>query len=201
MEKNTHLQFLGCEFLTWLYFQIQDTDGELSLANKDLLRLVLGRRVLLEPIATDQVKVALASPRLDDSAELLSAIKDGSMIKSLALEVHFTDRVYTFTLNALDASIVGFKSKQNFQEEGPKAQEEDDVPHDVLEEESVLLRMSALDELDQMLDELYARFIARRLASDFVAKDIHAMRKSVVDGLKSRLGGESKVASENYLSA
>ena len=71
--------------------------------------------------------------------EILSAIRDSSMIKSLALEVHFEERFHGFTLNAKDACISGFKTQQNFEEGGAggTTQSEDgDVPQDVLEKKT-----------------------------------------------------------------
>ena len=54
-------------------------------------------------------------------------------------------------------------------------------------EDILALRMQCLDELEAVIDALFARFITRRLARAWHTEDVAGIRKVVARGLKARL--------------
>lgn len=159
------LSFLGPEFLTWIYF------------NTDLLsnKISIGRRVTLKPLNSEEQKVMIASPKLEDSGELLQAIRAGAYVESLALDLVADDRVHSFTLNSLDGSISGVKTQ------GLEKSMGDSVEADII------IRMSNLDEIEDALNKIFAQFLELRLGQTFVSQSIKTIRESVSEGLKARL--------------
>jgi hypothetical protein len=194
--------FLGPEFLTWLYFTLFDEGFEMALpdafppgAGSDapdggIVRFAIGKRVTLKPQDLSGPKVALSGPGLDNNGEVLQAVRRGALVESLSLDLAILNRVYAFTLNAADGSLSGVKLPDLFSEpeeqgldgETPK-QKRPRLPFDAVLE----LRMSCLDELERVIDALFARFVTRRVARAWQTEDVRAIKKRVAVGLKARL--------------
>lgn len=159
------LSFLGPEFLTWLYFHIDELNEKLAI----------GRRVVLKPLNSEEQKVTIASARLEDSGELLQAVRGGAYVESLALDLVIDERIHSFTLNALDGSISGVKTQGLDKSQGDS------------QEADVIIRMSNLDEIEDALNRIFARFVELRLGLTFMTESIQAIRDSVSEGLKAKL--------------
>lgn len=159
------LSFLGPEFLTWLYFHIDKLDG----------RLAIGKRVSLKPLNSEEQKVSIASPKLEDSGEFLQAIRAGAYVDSIALDLVIEERIHSFTLNALDGSIAGVKTQGLDKSTGDS------------EEADIIIRMSNLDEIEDVLNKTFLQFLDLRLGQTFVSEEIKTMRDSVSEGLKAKL--------------
>lgn len=159
------LSFLGPEFLTWTYFHLDQIDA----------RMALGRRVSLKPLNSEEQKVTIASPKLEDSGEFLQAIRAGAYVESMAFDLVIDERVHSFTLNSLDGSISGVKTQGLEKSMGDSA------------EADIIIRMSNLDEIEDALNKMFSKFLELRLGQTFVSQEIKTMRESVSDGLKAKL--------------
>jgi hypothetical protein len=200
MEK----QFIGAEFLTWLYFTLLEEGLEVALPGafppgtpeeEASVGFQIGKRMSLRAIDASGARVSLTGPGLDDSGEILQAIRRGAHIEVLSLELAIQSRVYGFTLRADDGGFVSVKLPDLFSE--PEDQEAAVV--DPLQpkkkkrrpklplEDVLALRMQCLSELERVLDVLFERFVTRRLARAWHSEDVQRMRKHVARGLKARL--------------
>lgn len=202
MNKDpSALNFLGPEFLSWLYFYIDAKNGEFHFSEysktkvtfEDAFRMCIGNRAALRPLIGTSASVTVTGTALDDSGEVLQAFRAGALVDSLSLEIHFSQSVYTFIVNAKDASISQFRTIQPFAEKSPSTfamQREDEEEMDSAEledEANVLVRMAALDETETILDALYKHFLERRLHQGFVSNDLANMRRVVSEGLEAKL--------------
>ncbi|MES2504975.1 MAG: hypothetical protein V4534_08875 [Myxococcota bacterium] len=160
------LDFLGAEFLTWLYFRIEE-----------LPQVTLGKKVSLKPLNGEDRKVTISTPNLDDSGEVLQAIRSGYHVETLALEYVIDERVHAFTLNATDGTISGVRSNGHGKSTG-----ED-------QEADILLRMANLDEIEEILMKLFGQFMEVRLGQTFVSQEIKSIREFVLQGLQAKLVG------------
>ncbi|HEY4222147.1 MAG TPA: hypothetical protein VGO62_12410 [Myxococcota bacterium] len=204
VRKLAEKMFLGPEMLTWLYFTLIEEGFEIELAAafpKDtpeedtLVRFAIGKRAQLRTIDATGAKVALTGPGLDDSGEILQAIRRGALVDVLALEVSIQSRVYSFTLRGDDGGLAGVKLPDLFSEpEDAEAAIVDPLApgkkkrRPKLPLEDVLaLRMQCLTELERVLNALFEKFLVRRLARAWRSEDIAQIRKHVASGLKHRL--------------
>lgn len=194
--------FLGPEFVTWLYFHLQEEGFAIALPDvtrgrtregDEEVRFAIGKRSTLKMLDGAGLRVALSGPGLDDSGELLQAIRRGAFIDVLALQMQIGERVYEFSLHA-DASIGGLKLPDlltpggesegddlDFDEEGPARSRRADLA------DHVSLRMMCLDEVEAVVDALYARFVTRRLARAWSTEDLRSIRRAVAARLAARL--------------
>jgi len=196
--------FLGPEFLTWLYFHLEDEGWDLHLpdafADKDIapegerVQFAMGKRAALHPLDDAGAKVTLNGPDVDGGGELFSAIRRGAFIDSLSLVMALDSRVYEFTMSSKDGGFSGVKLPDLFtdpDEDQPlfdddkkkKPAAKPKLPLDAI----IDLRMSCLDELESVVDALYSRFITRRLARAWLSEDVKHMKDVVQTGLKERL--------------
>jgi hypothetical protein len=187
--------FLGAEFLTWLYFHLEEENYEVATeailpGRGDLgetLHFRIGRKLNLAETDPEGLRVTLAGPQLDESGEILQAIRGGAFVASLGLEVSFLDRVILATLKAEDGSIREVKITDVAPpEEDEMAEESARARQRLGAEEALFLRMAALDELEDVVDGLFRRFLTRRLARAFLTEDLGRIRRSIKDGLKAR---------------
>jgi hypothetical protein len=211
--KVPHLKlaFLGPEFLTWLYFHIDQVGGEIPLSEllatkspiQETLRIAIGKRMALKPLTSDDIRVSISSPMLDDSGEVWQAIRAGAYIDSLSLDFVLGERIHSLTLNASDGAISNAKTRQLFEINDHDADELSDPSQPTEtpktnwnDEESILIRMSNLDEIEDILNGLFSRFLTRRLAQAFVSQDISAIRQSIAAGLKAKLPNQVAALTE-----
>ncbi|MBM4280263.1 MAG: hypothetical protein FJ137_05735 [Deltaproteobacteria bacterium] len=169
-----------------------DADGDGD--DQDLVQFAIGKRAVLKTVDAGGARVALSGAGLDDNGEILQAIRRGAFLDTLALDMSLGHRVYSFTLRADDGGFVGVKLPDLFSEP-----EDDDGLQDPLGppkrkrrpklplEDILALRMLCLDELEAVIDALFARFVTRRIARAWHSEDVAGIRKAVARGLKARL--------------
>jgi hypothetical protein len=203
VTRLTEKAFLGPEFLTWLYFTLLENEFHLTMGTevstlKDSddksVQFAIGKRVALASLEAAAAKVGLSGPGLDDNGEVLHAVRRGALIDTLSLEMSIGSRVYAFTLRGSDGSVASLKLPDLFSEP-----EEDDLVVDPLEpqkkkrrpklplEDILALRMQCADEVEEVIDALFARFVTRRLARAWQTEDVTSIRKRVTTGLKARV--------------
>ncbi len=211
VRKVADKLFLGAEFLTWLYFTILDEGGAIDVGDAlpEVLRppadddgvsrvqFAIGKKATLQTVDAGGAKVSLSGAGLDDNGEILQAIRRGASLSVLALDLALTQhRVYSFTLRADDSGFVGVKLPDLFSEpedadaatlRDPLAPPQKKRRPKLPLEDILALRMSCLDEVEAVVDALFARFITRRLARAWHTEDVAGIRRAVAQGLKARL--------------
>ncbi len=198
-SMRQRLNFLGAEFLTWLYFYLEKEGGFLKLEDFKInphlngahVRMGVGKRMTLIPLGYKDRKTQLVSPMLDDSGEVFSAISSGQLISSMEMELVIAERMINFAIHASDGALTQVRLSQLFEESGDVADKQfgDDkaIDDEVSAETTLLLRMSALDDLEEIVDKLFQRFLTRRLAQAFASEDIKLMKNVVAQGLKRKV--------------
>lgn len=186
--------FLGPEFLTWLYFFLEDEGFDVDVDGEQV-RFAIGKRAVLKVLDASGSRVTLSGPDLDDSGELLHAVRRGALIDGIALQMALGERVYELTLTGSDGGIAlkvpDLFSKDESSDDDPDEGNNVDAPKprsrrpdaaDVLD-----LRMMCLDDVERVLDDLFRRFVTRRLARAWHSEDLSTMRSTVATRLKGHL--------------
>lgn len=196
------LVFLGAEFLTWLYFHIDQIGGEVLVADLipgwqstiQKMQLHIGKQMTLKSLLVADMRVSISASTLEERGEVLQSIREGAYIDSLSLEITLGERVHNFVVQASDGAITQAKTTQLFKESGDLGfnpasfnSKDEEKNEEIDIETNLLLRMSNLDEIEDLLDGLFARFLKRRLAQAFIRQDIGAIRQKISEGLIAKL--------------
>jgi hypothetical protein len=189
--------FLGPEFLTWLFFHLEEENWELEAKDAfpdpqtqpqdGIVSFAMGRKTVLQTLDATGSKVSLSGPELDKRGELLQAIHQGALFETLELQMAISNRVYQYTLRGQDGGISQVKFPDMYTESS------DDIGADgatggsrkrqLPAEDLLALRMICLDELESVIDLLFTRFLTRRLAQAWQKQDLFSMRRRVAKGL------------------
>jgi len=198
---------LGSEFLTWLYFYIDQVQGEMLVSQlipkwptaHQTIRIRTGKRISLKTLASGDTKISIACPALEDRGEVLQAIREGTYIDSLSLDLVLGERIHSLTIQAVDGAISQVKTSEVFHKLNNEDfdEEEKEIQHEVELETNILLKMANLDEIEDLLDGLFEIFLKRRLASAFIEKDICVIRQMVSEGLLAKLPKTMKQHEKN----
>ena len=197
--------FLGPEFVTWLYFHLEAEGWELHLPDAfpdrdsapadDLVQFALGKRTTLRRLDETGARVVLSGTEIDGGGELFQAVRRGALIDSISLEMSVDSRVYGFTLSGSDGGLSGVKFPDMFTD--PEA--DDGALQDPLApspaaprapklplEDVIELRVICMEDIENVLDTLFERFLVRRLAAAWESEDRRLMQQVVAKELKVR---------------
>ena len=167
--------FIGPEFLTWLYFYLEEEGFELTVG-EDVVLFAIGKRTVLTTLDEQGARVALTGPDLDDSGELITAVRRGAFIDMLSLQLAISERVYEVSLTADGGFTVKVPDlSSDGEDEAPKRID----PIDMLD-----LRLMVLDDVERVIDDLFQRFVTRRLARAWHTEDLSAIRRVIATRLK-----------------
>lgn len=191
--------FLGPEFLTWLFFHLEENAWELeakdafadpqSIPPDGVVSFSMGKKTTLQTLDTTGAKVSLSGPELAFRGELLQAIQHGALFDSLELQMSIASRVYQFTLRGSDGGLsqVRFPDLHTDEGDDPGVDSQGKRRKQIPIDDQIALRSICLDELENVIDLLFQRFLTRRLAQAWQQEDLFSMRRRVAKGLASNV--------------
>ena len=159
-------KFLGDEFLTWLWFVIENDPGYLKNIPPDLSSLETGNRIVLENRqhqAVERVTIKGDDANLEEG---ILALRKGALVTEINLGFKTGDQEWRFTIKGESLNISGFKTPFA----GP-IETAEDVEGAVLEK--VYLYEKAL----QLVDNLYKNFLKIRVSSQWPNKIVPMIKK------------------------
>lgn len=160
-------KFIGYEFLTWLWFAMEQSPGSLQPQNGGDAGIVsIGNRIVLENFTkdkTESITIKGDDPNLD--AALLS-LKNGALVTEINLAYKFNEQEWQFTLKGESFAITNLKTPQR-------------GPVDTLEdtEGAVLEKAYLLEQILQYQDYLFKAFIHLRVSPAWKEDIIPKLKK------------------------
>jgi hypothetical protein len=204
VRKLAEKMFLGPEFLTWLYFTLLEEEMAMELpgafpkgtpVDETVVQFQMGKRVALRAVDATGARVSLSGPGLEDSGEVLQAVRRGALVSSMAFDAQVQSRTYSLGINGEDGAL-SVKLPDLFSEpedaeaatvEDPLAPKKKKRRPKLPLEDILALRMQCAEEIERVLDALFEKFLVRRLARAWSTDDVARMRKHIAHGLKARL--------------
>jgi hypothetical protein len=163
-------KFIGYEFLSWLWFAIEQSPGSLVPNTGEYGVITIGNRMVLENFTKDKTEsITIKGDDLNLDAALLS-LKNGALVTEINLVYKFNEQEWQFTLKGESFSITNLKTPQR-------------GPVDTLEdtEGAVLEKAYLLEQILQYLDFLYKAFIKLRLSTAWKETTVPELKKWVTD--------------------
>jgi len=152
LPESTTPDFLGNEFLLWLWYVLDADSDTLALPDKSEVVAMLARSLVLECPRGKTGRESIRSEGPAQLPEARRAIRTGKLPRQAGLTLVRHGQQYEFTLQAETLAVTGARL--------PKSEEED--PRARLDE-----RASQLRQLVETLDLLYEAFGRRRLSPDW----------------------------------
>lgn len=154
-------RFLGHEFLTWLWFMIDNQKKSLVELDDDLSDIYIGNRVVLENNAYNREETITIKGDGAGLEEGLMALSKGAKVTEMNLAVRSGEFEWRFNLRGESLNIGGLKPPET-----GKAESEEDIEGAVLEKIYLYEKMIRFSHL------AYQAFLKRRLSEDWEKKEV-----------------------------
>lgn len=159
-------QFIGHEFLTWLWFVIENQPRELTQATSQELDLNIGNRIML----INQLNEGVESITIkgDDAGleEGLLALRKGAVVVELNLNYSCDELKWQFTLKGESLNVSNLKCPDT----QPPESEQDT-------EATVLEKTYLLEKVLTFIDRLFAYFVRLRISNQWSAKTVPQIKQ------------------------
>ncbi len=167
-------QFLGNEFLTWIWYLIETEQSITSiLQNEFPVSLEIGHTIVLENHLGENTREKITIK--GDQAGLeegTTALKKGALVTQIHLKcvIGSSDEdqedAYEFTLKGESFHLTGLKTPKT----SPPSDEDDETEANILE------KVFLLETITKVIDTLFLRFIEKRIAPDWKTNEIQKIR-------------------------
>ncbi len=159
-------KFLGDEFLTWLWFVIDQDPAILRSADPDLTSFEIGNRIVLEKKHKKNFERITIKGEDAGLEEAKVALQNGALVAELNLIYRSAQQKWQFTLKGESLNLSSLKTPKTASAESP-----DEV------EESVLEKIFLYDKILQFLEKLYKTFIKLRTSNRWQSREIFLIKK------------------------
>ncbi len=152
-------KFLGHEFLTWLWFLMENDREFLQRAVPDLTALDIGNRIVCENRLHEGVETVTIKGDDAGLEEGMLALKKGAVVTELNLSYTAGDNQWNFTLKGESLNVSNLKLPQTAPDKSG-----DDL------EGAVLEKSYLYEKVLELVDILYKRFIEIRISEEWNEK-------------------------------
>jgi hypothetical protein len=158
LEKITSTQFLGSEFLTWLWYQEDLNEGNFTLeGDLGVIELYFEDKLTMGSTAIDEQQDSFKGGKPTRSLEARTALKLGKMAISAKIRILQGEQEWQFNLKAEPLMMNGIKLPDILTKD----------PHSQFFE-----RMFLLEHLDSIYRSLYKQFLQIRLSDQWMPKHL-----------------------------
>jgi len=159
-------KFLGDEFLTWLWYVIEQDPAIFKGVDPDLTSFEIGNRIVLEKRKKESVERITIKGEDANFEEGMLALNKGALVAELNLVCRTIEEKWQFTLKGESLNISGFKTPKIAPLESP-----DDL------EGAILEKVFLYDKILQFLEKLYKHFIKLRTSNDWQSRVVPLIKK------------------------
>ncbi|MGD8971057.1 MAG: hypothetical protein PVG01_06585, partial [Desulfobacterales bacterium] len=103
-------RFLGNEFLTWLWYTLENRSARLAQIDADLSVLDIGNRIVLENSRSEGLETITIKGDDAGLEEGLLALKKGALVTEMNLLYRSGDNTWQFNLKGESLNISSFKT-------------------------------------------------------------------------------------------
>lgn len=161
-------QFLGDEFLTWLWYLVETDQNALRVADPDCLALEIGNRIVLENRRGKSIERIMIKGDDAGLEEGKLALSKGALVAELAFIFKSGEHQWQFSLKGESLNVSSLKAP------GPT------LPQSSEELEAFVLdKAQQFNKILSFLEILYKTFIQVRISARWSSKIIPAIKKWV----------------------
>ena len=158
-------KFLGDEFLTWLWFVIDQDPMIFKNMDPDLTALEIGNRIVLENRKSKSVERITIKGEDAHFEEGMLALKKGALVAEMSLVYRASQQKWQFSLKGESLNVSSLKTPKTSPPESP-----DDL------EGAILEKVFLYDKILQFLEKLYKHFIKLRTSDAWNKRAVPLMK-------------------------
>ena len=155
-------EFLGQEFVTWLWYQGETKDWSVSLGEEGQVGYWMDELLVLQPDDPVNCSQKLAGTGPTNTAEAQAGLVQGKKVAATRLIFVYNKREWTFTLHADSFNFGSVKLQQ---------------PTTVDAEDRFAELADDLEELTRIFERIYHRFLEIRLSDHWHHQELPAMQQ------------------------
>jgi len=164
-------KFLGQEFLTWLWYSLENEPKSLLDAEGVPVLMAVGNRIVLEVIREEStVESVTIKGDNADLSEGIVAIRKGALVTEISLEYKKADLGWTFTLKGENFNITALKTPET-----PPVESKDET------EGAVIDKLFLASEVVNLVGTLFRNFVRLRISETWSKETVPAMKRWLTD--------------------
>jgi len=170
LEKVRETQFLGREFLVWLWFREETDRGLFDLGGKGTAELWFDGKITLQSENEMGVETIICAGKTSNMREARFALAEDKEVVQAAVKLGIGDNQWSFVLDSTWMNFSTFKSPKVMQDRG-------EDPDGIFYE-----KMFLIEEAVSAMDEIYSSFIKLRLSPEWADQERPALVKWISEG-------------------
>ena len=159
-------RFLGNEYLTWLWFTLENERNLLNQFDKDLTNLEIGNRVVLENRHSESLETITIKGDEAGLEEGILSLKKGALVNDLNLLYRCGDQTWQFNLKGESLNISSLRTPET-----GNVENKEDI------EGAVLEKIYLYDKIVDFVERSFLYFIQTRLSGSWEEKDVPKIKE------------------------
>lgn len=161
-------KFVGQEFLTWLWYMIDNEMDMLTAAEPDMESIAIGNKIVFENRnQKDSVEVITIKGDEADLAEGLIALKKGATVSEMNLTITANDNQWRFGIKGENLTLSSLKVPETGNIENMEEEEDG----------AVLEKIFLCEKAISIIEGLYRLFIRLRVSEDWARSTVPEIQK------------------------
>jgi len=170
LEKMRETEFLGNEFLAWLWFRSETDRGLFELGDRGSAELWFDGKITLQSETEKGVETITCTGETPNMKEARFALAEGKRIIRAAVKLDIGDNRWSFILDSTWMNFKTFKSPKVIQD---REEDADGVFYE---------KMFLVEEAVSVMDEMYYSFIKLRVSPEWETEEHPALVKWINEG-------------------
>ena len=162
-------RFLGDEFLTWLWYIIENDPGVLQSADPDCQSLEVGNRIVFENRKTKTVERITIKGDEAGFEEGRLALRKGALVSEIALIFKTGENQWQFSVKGESLNVSNLKTP------GPSLPQSPEQMDDFILEKS-----AQVDKIIRFLEKIFGSFMRSRVSPKWMSKTVPLIKKWII---------------------
>jgi hypothetical protein len=159
-------KFIGHEFLTWLWYLLENDAQHLGQSEPLPMALVLGKRIVLENPRENHAETVTIKGDYSNFEAGILPLRQGALVTEISLEAKSAEITWEFNLKGESLSVANMRISNI----GPIESQED-------MEGAVLEKIYLLEKISAFIDSLFESFLNLRVSKQWIERVVPQMQQ------------------------
>jgi len=159
-------KFIGHEFLTWLWYLLENDGQHLGQSEPLPMALVLGKRIVLENPRENHAETVTIKGDYSNFEAGILPLRQGALVTEISLEAKSAEITWEFNLKGESLSVANMRISNI----GP-IESQDDM------EGAVLEKIYLLEKISVFIDSLFESFLHLRVSNQWIERVVPEMQQ------------------------